>query len=125
MQNIRLKRAYDPPEPSDGRRFLVDRLWPRGMTKEKLALEAWLKEAAPSAELREGYCHDPAKYEEFRRLYLAELREGLAAGVADLATLLAATRAGVVTLVYAAKDEALSHARVLGEFLEANAKGGA
>ncbi len=125
MQNIHLKRAYDPPEVADGRRFLVDRLWPRGVTKERLALDAWLKEAAPSPELRKGYCHDPAKYEEFRRLYLAELREGLAAGVADLAALVEAARAGVVTLVYAAKDEATSHARVLGDFLEKTMKGGA
>lgn len=125
MQNIRLKRAYDPPEPADGRRFLVDRLWPRGVTKERLALDAWLKEVAPSPALRKGYCHDPAKYEEFRRLYLAELRQGLASGVADLAALAAAARSGAVTLVYAAKDEALSHARVLKEFFEATTKGGA
>jgi len=125
MQNIRLKRAYDPPEPADGRRFLVDRLWPRGVTKERLALDAWLKEVAPSPALRKGYCHDPAKYEEFRRLYLDELREGRESGSADLARLAEATREGVVTLVYAAKDEAISHARVLGEFLETTMKGGA
>ncbi len=125
MQNIRLKRAYESPEPADGRRFLVDRLWPRGLTKERLALEGWLKEAAPSPELRKGYCHDPAKYDDFRRLYLAELREGFANGNADLATLVAAALEGEVTLVYAAKEEATSHARVLGEFLETTMKGGA
>jgi len=113
---IRLKRAYDDPAKSDGRRFLVERLWPRGVKKEDLAVEAWLKDVAPSAELRKWYAHDPEKWPEFRKRYRAELR---ANDSEDLAMLRQAVRGkGTVTLVFAAKDPERSSARVLKELLE-------
>jgi uncharacterized protein YeaO (DUF488 family) len=117
MRGLKLKRAYEPAEAADGARFLVERLWPRGLSKEKASLDGWLKEAAPSAELRKWYGHDPAKWREFRRRYLAELAQGLEA----LAPLRAAARQGPVTLVFAAKDPQLSSARILREFLEQEA----
>jgi uncharacterized protein YeaO (DUF488 family) len=72
---IKLKRAYDPPEQADGFRVLVDRIWPRGVKKEELALDLWLKEVAPSSSLRKWFGHDPHKWPEFRRRYEAELKE--------------------------------------------------
>jgi uncharacterized protein YeaO (DUF488 family) len=111
---VSIKRAYEPAEPADGARFLVDRLWPRGISKVKLGLAGWLKEVAPSTELRQQYCHDPKLYPEFRRRYRAELEREPAA----LAPLLRAARAGKVTLVFAARDPPHSNAAVLSEFLE-------
>ncbi|GIW52372.1 MAG: hypothetical protein KatS3mg081_1727 [Gemmatimonadales bacterium] len=73
MGEIRVKRVYDPPAPGDGKRFLVDRLWPRGVRKEALKLEGWLREVVPSAQLRRWFGHDPEKWEEFQRRYFAEL----------------------------------------------------
>src|SRR3546814_13550537 len=72
---VRVKRAYDPPQPSDGQRVLVDRLWPRGLRKDEARIDLWLKDIAPSAELRRWFGHDPARWEEFRRKYREELRE--------------------------------------------------
>jgi len=111
---IRLKRAYEPPSPEDGMRVLVERLWPRGLTKERAAVDLWLKEISPSPELRKWYGHDPAKWEEFQRRYRAELE---AAGE-PLERLRALVGEGTVTFVYAAKDEERNSARVLKEFLE-------
>lgn len=120
MGRVLLKRAYEPPARSDGARFLVERLWPRGVTKAALAVEAWLKELAPSPALRAWYAHDPAKWPEFRRRYLAEL----AANAAAVAPLRAAARRGTVTLVFAARDPERSSAAVLKSWLERAASRG-
>lgn len=114
--SIRLKRAYDPPEPGDGKRFLVDRLWPRGVKKEDLALDGWLKEVAPSNELRHWFGHDPARWDEFRQRYAQELD---ALDPAALRPLLDAARSGTLTLVYSARDEAHNNAVVLRDYLQA------
>ncbi len=114
---IRTKRVYDEPEPEDGARFLVERLWPRGVRKEALRLDGWLKVAAPSDALRRWFGHDPAKWEEFRRRYRDELRRNAGA----LAPLRERLATGHVTLVYAARDEAHNSAVVLKEFLEEQA----
>lgn len=111
--HVRIKRAYEPPGPDDGRRILIDRLWPRGVKKENLALDQWMKELAPSTELRQWFGHDPALWPEFRERYAAELRTH-----ADLLDALRTmARAGVVTLVYSAHDEAHNDAVVLQAFL--------
>ena len=112
--DIRLKRAYEPADPSDGARFLVERLWPRGVRKEELALTAWLKEVSPSPGLRTWFGHDPVKWDEFQRRYAAELRSNDAA----LEPLRAAARKGRVTLVYAARDPEMNSALLLKEYLE-------
>jgi uncharacterized protein YeaO (DUF488 family) len=111
---LKLKRAYEPAEQGDGARFLVERLWPRGVNKEAARLDGWLKEAAPSEGLRKWYGHDPAKWPEFRRRYLAELARDPEA----LEPLREAARRGPVTLVFAARDPQLSNARILKELLE-------
>ena len=111
--DIRLKRAYEPAEPGDGARFLVERLWPRGVRKQDLPLEAWLKDLAPSPALRTWFAHDPAKWPEFRRRYAAELR----ANEEAVAPLRAAARKGTVTLVYAARDTERNSAALLREYL--------
>jgi uncharacterized protein YeaO (DUF488 family) len=108
-----LKRAYEPPEPADGTRILVDRLWPRGVSKGDAAIAHWVKELAPSAELRTWFGHDPARFAEFERRYIAELHSNPAA----LAELRALARKGTVTLVYAARDEAHNDAVVLRKVL--------
>lgn len=113
MNPIHLKRAYVPRAPEDGQRFLVERLWPRGVSKASLKLDGWLKDVAPSAALRTWYSHDPRKWPEFRRRYLAELRANRAA----LAPLREARRAGPVTLVYAAHDAERNSALVLRGYL--------
>jgi len=111
---IRVKRAYDPPAPEDGKRFLVDRLWPRGVKKEALKLDGWLKDVAPSDALRRWFGHDPAKWEEFQRRYFAELE----AKPESWRPLLEAARAGNVTLLFSARDEAHNNAVALKAFLE-------
>lgn len=111
---IALKRAYDPPEAADGVRILVDRLWPRGLAKNKAALDHWLKDVAPSTALRRWFGHDPARWAEFRRRYRAELAARPEA-MAELRRLAAGRRA---TLVYAARDTAHNEAVVLRELLE-------
>ncbi len=117
--DIRLKRAYEAPAPSDGRRFLVDRLWPRGVAKDALAVEAWVREAAPSNPLRIRYGHRPQGWEAFAADYRAELDERPEAW----APLLEAVKAGgPVTLVYAARDTERNNAVVLKDYLEARAK---
>ena len=119
MIRLKLKRIYDPPNASDGTRFLVERLWPRGVSKERAGLDGWLKEAAPSDELRRWYGHDPARWNEFRRRYFGELAKE--PGVLD--PIIEAARKGTVTLVFAAKDPQLSNARALKEYLEERAAG--
>ena len=109
MHRIELARVYDERLP-EGRRFLVDRVWPRGVRKEDLNLEAWLKDLAPSTELRRWFGHDPARFAEFAERYRAELADNPA-----LDDLLEEVRGGTVTLLYAAKDEQVTHARVLAD----------
>lgn len=111
---IRLKRAYEPAAPGDGHRVLVERLWPRGVTKTRLRLDEWAKDVSPSPALRRWFGHDPAKWPEFRRRYVAELRANRTAW----RPLLAAARRGRVTFVYAARDPARNSAAVLKAFLD-------
>ena len=111
MLEVRARRVYEQAEPSDGRRVLVDRLWPRGLSKEKAHLDEWLKAVAPSDELRRWYGHDPAKFAEFTRRYQAELAEPDQAEA--LAHLRDEARAGPVTLLTATKDLEHSEAAVL------------
>ncbi len=110
---IGLKRVYDEPSADDGRRVLVERLWPRGLTKERAAIDLWVKEASPSTELRRWYGHDVSRWKEFRRRYEAELDDRPEV-VAQLESLV---REGPVTFVYAARDEEHNSARVLREYL--------
>ena len=110
---IQLKRVYAPPAPDDGARVLVDRLWPRGLSKSAAAVDHWLKELAPSTELRRWFAHDPARWEEFRRRYKAELAQ--APDRLDELRVLARGRR--VTLLFAAKDEAHNDAVVLRDVL--------
>lgn len=111
--SLQIKRAYDPPSPEDGARYLVDLLWPRGLTTEQLALTAWLKGAAPSAALRRWFGHQPERWPGFRRRYRTELRHN----EASLEVLRQAMRRRPVTLVYAARDAQHNQARVLQEYL--------
>ena len=111
---ICLKRAYEDPSPLDGHRVLVERLWPRGVTKERAALDLWLKDVAPSAELRRWFNHDPARWPEFQRRY----REELLRQPQELAELRRLAAAGPVTLVYGSRDEEHNAAVVLRGFIE-------
>jgi uncharacterized protein YeaO (DUF488 family) len=113
MATIAIKRAYDPPSSEDGLRILVDRLWPRGVRKEDLALDFWAKDIAPSDELRKWFDHRPERFAEFKRRYLAELKHNPA--VADVRARIGKAKA---TLVYGAKDPAINHAVVLAAFLK-------
>ncbi len=98
--HVRLKRAYEAPSPTDGERFLIDRLWPRGVSKADAALDGWMKDLAPSTALRQWFGHDPARWTEFRRRYAAEVRDHPKA----LAELRVRARKGPVTLIYSAHD---------------------
>ena len=109
-----MKRVYDAPEPSDGFRVLVDRLWPRGLSKEKANVAVWIKEIAPSTELRKWFDHDPEKWDEFQKRYRAELK----ANDEAVQRLRDEVEKGVVTLVYGAKDEEHNDAVALQYFLE-------
>jgi uncharacterized protein YeaO (DUF488 family) len=111
--DIRLKRVFAPPAQSDGERILVDRLWPRGMRKEAAALDGWMKELAPSTELRRWFGHDPARWEGFRKRYEAELRQHREL----LDELRGRARKHTVTLLFAARDEAHNEAVVLKDVL--------
>jgi len=115
---IRLKRAYDPPEAGEGSRFLVDHLWPRGVKKEALQLDAWLKDAAPSSELRRWFGHDPAKWQEFQMRYAQELDGEPEAWK----PLLQAAKQGDITLIYSARDNDHNNAVVLKAYLERQLK---
>ena len=111
--DIRVKRVYEAPSPDDGTRVLVDRLWPRGLAREKARIDLWLKDLAPSTALRKWFDHDPVKWEEFKRRYLQELQqhpEALEQG-------LAAMDAGPVTLLFAAKEVRFNDAVALREFI--------
>ena len=110
---IILKRVYDPPDPADGTRVLVDRLWPRGVAKRDARIDGWARDLAPSAALRRWFRHDSARWPGFRDAYRAELAQAPAA----LRRLLASCARGPVTLVYAARDRQHNHAVVLREVL--------
>ena len=111
---LKLKRVYEEAQAGEGVRFLVERLWPRGMKKEELKMKAWLKDVAPSQELRKWYAHDVSRWEEFRQRYRAELQ----ANASAWKPILEAARAGNVSLLYSARDTEHNSARVLKEFLE-------
>lgn len=117
MSSIFIKRIYEPADETDGFRILVDRVWPRGMTKEKAKLTSWMKEIAPSSDLRKWFCHKPELFEEFRQRYVAELREDpnkieLMGQLTELA------QTGKVTLLYGAKDREHNQAVVLCQEIE-------
>ena len=111
---VKLKRVYDPPKPADGFRVLVDRLWPRGVSKSSARIDLWLKEIAPSAALRKWFGHDPLKWDTFRARYFRELQKNPEA-VAQLNEII---RNGPVTLLFAAKDQEHNNAVALKEYLE-------
>lgn len=111
---IRVKRVYEEPEEADGRRILVDRLWARGLSKDKAKLDIWAKEISPSTELRRWYGHDPNKWAEFRSRYAAELDanpEGVVAIVREV-------QAGIVTFLYSSKEERMNNAVALKKYIE-------
>ena len=114
MAKIRLKRVYETPAADDGLRILVERLWPRGLSKERAAVDLWIKDVAPSPELRKWFNHDPARWGEFQKRYRAELRQNK--DVVD--ELRQKCRDGVATFVYAARDEQHNGALVLKSYLE-------
>lgn len=115
---IQVKRVYDPPSPEDRARFLVDRLWPRGVKRETLWLEGWLKDVAPSDALRRWFGHDPAKWEAFQQRYFAELD-----GKPEVwQVILDPAREGNVTLLYSARDTEHNNAVALKSYLEARSK---
>ena len=111
---LKIKRVYETPTKEDGERILVDRLWPRGLTKEKAGIDIWLKEISPTTELRKWFGHDPAKWKEFQKRYCKELVENKKA----VGTLKDHIKNGTVSLVYGAKDEEHNEALVLKEWLE-------
>jgi uncharacterized protein YeaO (DUF488 family) len=114
--NIQTKRVYEQPADNDGSRILVDRLWPRGLTKEKAKVDLWLKEIAPSTELRQWFGHEPKKWRGFRGRYETELRHN-----SDLIEMLKTkAKQGTITLLYGARDEKHNEALVLKQFLERN-----
>ena len=113
---IAIKQAYDPSSRTDGARILVDRLWPRGVKKEELHVEEWMRELGPTDELRRFFGHDPARWQEFRRRYLAELKRPEAKVLLDRLENVA--RDGTLTLVYGARDEKHNEAVVLKKLLD-------
>jgi uncharacterized protein YeaO (DUF488 family) len=115
--NVKFKSVYEQPTDSDGSRILVDRLWPRGLTKEKAHVDLWLKEIAPSTELRQWFGHDPEKWKSFRGRYETEIRnnDDLIGMLRDIA------KEGTVTLLYGARDEKHNEALVLKQYLERTA----
>jgi uncharacterized protein YeaO (DUF488 family) len=113
MGRIQVKRVYDVPDASDGFRVLVDRLWPRGVAKQRAALDLWMKDVAPSTELRRWFGHDPKRWKEFQTRYRAELEQH----DAELAELRSRARKGTVTLLFAARDVEHNEAVVLKKVL--------
>lgn len=111
--DIQIKRAYEPADPADGCRVLVDRIWPRGRTKEQVACELWLKEIAPTTELRKWFNHDHTKWTEFQQRY----REELSADTDAVQTLLEKAKTGRLTLLYGAHDQECNQAVVLRDYL--------
>jgi uncharacterized protein YeaO (DUF488 family) len=116
---IRVKRTYEPPAPDDGRRVLIERLWPRGMCKEAVAADAWMKEVAPSTGLRQWFGHRPERWDEFRRRYAAELD----ADPQAWAPLFDAARIGTLTLLYSSKDTEHNAAVALRDYLTGHRSG--
>jgi uncharacterized protein YeaO (DUF488 family) len=110
---VQIKRVYEPPSSNDGYRVLIDRLWPRGVSRQSAKLDEWMKELAPSTELRRWFGHEPARFEEFRRRYIAELRDERP----RLTALRRRARDGRLTLVYSAHDAEHNDAVVLAEIL--------
>ena len=108
---LKIKRAYEKPEKGDGKRILVDRLWPRGLTKRKARIDLWLNEIAPSTELRKWFGHDPDKWKEFKRRYHQELKKNKE----SVSILKEHLKSGAVTLVYGAKDKEHNEALILKE----------
>ncbi|MCE5269559.1 MAG: DUF488 domain-containing protein [Planctomycetaceae bacterium] len=115
---IRIKRVYDPPSREDGARFLVERLWPRGLKKTDVPMDDWLKDVAPSGELRRWFGHDPSKWSEFRRRYFAELADRREA----CKPIREAAKQSDVTLLYSARDEEHNNALALKEYLTRRSK---
>lgn len=111
---IRVKRVYDPPERSDGKRILVDRLWPRGLSKDKARIDLWMKEIAPSTGLRTWYGHDPGKWNDFRERYFIELN----ANPLAVQELLDHAQSGPVTFVFTAREHTLNNAEALKEYID-------
>ena len=111
--HIKLKRAYEPPAPDDGTRILIDRLWPRGVKKAEAAIDEWMKDIAPSTELRKWFGHDPARWQEFRRRYQSEIRQH----PNEFDRLRTLAQQGRITLVFSANDEAHNDAVVLKDLL--------
>lgn len=111
---IQIKRVYEPPARGDGTRFLVERLWPRGLKKEELDAQAWLKEVAPSTELRQWFAHDPSKWSAFKRKYFVELNKD----EQGWTPILRAARRGNVTLLYSARDTEHNNAIALKTYLD-------
>ena len=118
--DVRRKRAYEPAASEDGYRVLIDRIWPRGVSRERARLDEWARELAPSSELRRWFGHDPARYPEFRRRYESEL----AAQVEKLGDLRRRARQGTLTLVYGARDTEHNDAVVLADLLERGSEEG-
>ncbi len=116
---IRLKRVYEPEKPDDGLRYLVERLWPRGIRKEALHVDDWLKEAGPSTELRKWFGHDPQKWDEFRRRYFAELDSA----PERWQPIAEANRQGTVTLLFSSHDTEHNNAVALKDYVEHHARG--
>ncbi len=110
--SVRIKRVYDEPAVDDGERILVDRLWPRGISKEKAAFEEWMKEVAPTSELRKWFDHRPERWDEFKERYRAELQ-----GNPAVEALRARIAAGKVTLLYGSRNREFNHAAVLADFV--------
>jgi len=119
MPSIQLKRVYEPPSKEDGIRIFVDRLWPRGLTKKKAAVDLWLKDIAPTTELRKWFGHDPARWKEFQVRYRKELRADKEA----VNLLKQKSKEGTVTLVYGAKDQEHNEALVLQQMLDRGHRG--
>ncbi|MCZ2095103.1 MAG: DUF488 family protein [Anaerolineae bacterium] len=119
MTTVRVKRVYEAPAATDGFRILVDRLWPRGLPREKARIDAWLKSVSPSHALRRRFHHDPAQWDDFRASYFAEL-EAEPAAVAELMDVVLHHR--TVTLLFGARDEQFNNARALAEFVDAKRK---
>jgi len=115
---IKLKRVYDPVADDDGTRFLVERLWPRGIKKSDLQMQAWLKDVAPSSSLRQWFSHDPKKWNDFRERYFRELRSNVRA----LEPLMAAAKQGTVTLLYSSRDSEQNNAVALRDYIEGQSR---
>ncbi len=114
---IKIKRVYEEPDKGDGFRILVDRLWPRGLSKDKVKVDLWLKDIAPSDELRKWFGHDPKRWDEFRRRYSEELKDKK-----EMVDLIIEKAHGIVTLLYGAKEEKYNNATALKEYIDRSKK---